>query len=67
MFEDLLNSLLTRFLGSYIKDIEKYIGNNRDPRSWGRLGIYSFQNGTAFSGNYYGSMIDNKQKAYALI
>lgn len=23
MFEDLLNSLLTRFLGSYIKDIEK--------------------------------------------
>ena len=68
---DLFNSIWEKqFKGAtkyYIKDIGKYIGNDRDPRSWGRLGIYSFQNGTAFSGNYYGSMIDNKRKAYALI
>ncbi len=68
---DLFNSIWEKqFKGAtkyYIKDIGTYIGNDRDPRCWGRLGIYSFQNGTSFSGNYYFSMLDNKQKAYALI
>ena len=68
---DLFNSIWEKqFKGTtkyYIKDIGKYVGNDRDYRSWGRLGIYSFQNGTHFSGNYYGSMLDTKQKAYAFI
>ena len=68
---DLFNSIWEKqFKGAtkyYIKNIGTYVGNDKDYRSWGRLGIYSFQNGTHFSGNYYFSMIDYKQKAYALI
>ena len=50
----------------YIKDIGTYMGDEKNPKCWGRRGIYSFLT-NSFAGNYYNAMIDNERKAYALV